>query len=105
MKKKFILPLTLGLLALPLAALAHTPLFSCVDNGDGTLFCEGGFSDGSSAAGTAIIVKNGEGKEIQRLALSRTSDIEFKKPEGPYSVVFDGGEGHQIEIQGSQIFE
>lgn len=105
MKKFFALPLTLGLLALPFSALAHTPLFSCFDNGDGTLFCEGGFSDGSSAAGTTLIVKNGDGKEIQRLTLSRTSDIVFKKPAGPYSVVFDGGEGHQIEIQGSQIFE
>ena len=32
--------------ALAGAALAHTPLFSCWDNGDGTLSCEGGFSDG-----------------------------------------------------------
>jgi hypothetical protein len=30
---------------------AHTPLCSCYDNGDGTVTCEGGFSDGSSAAG------------------------------------------------------
>ena len=30
-------------------ALAHTPLCSCYDNGDGSVECEGGFSDGSSA--------------------------------------------------------
>ena len=45
-------------LALAGAALAHTPLFSCWDNGDGTISCEGGFSDGESAEGTPIRVTN-----------------------------------------------
>lgn len=37
---------------------AHTPLFSCYDNGDGSVTCEGGFSDGSSAAGVAVRVED-----------------------------------------------
>jgi hypothetical protein len=37
-------------------ALAHTPLCSCYDNGDGTVTCEGGFSDGSSASGVQMRV-------------------------------------------------
>ena len=45
-------------MALAGVALAHTPLFSCWDNGDGTLSCEGGFSDGSSAANIPIRVTN-----------------------------------------------
>ncbi|HDQ40384.1 MAG TPA: hypothetical protein ENN39_05065 [Desulfonatronum sp.] len=105
MKKFFVLALAFGFLALSGQSFAHTPLFSCFDNGDGTIFCEGGFSDGSSAAGVPIIVKNGSGKEIYRGELSRNSDIEFDKPEGEYSVTFDGGEGHDIVIPGSQIFE
>ena len=32
-------------------ALAHSAVCSCFDNGDDTITCEGGFSDGSSAAG------------------------------------------------------
>ncbi|SDB41442.1 hypothetical protein SAMN05660653_02005 [Desulfonatronum thiosulfatophilum] len=86
-------------------AAAHTPLFACFDNADGTVYCEGGFSDGSSAAGIPIIVKDGSGNVIQTLELSRNSDVEFDKPEGEYSVLFDGGEGHDILIPGSQIFE
>jgi hypothetical protein len=83
----------------------HTPLFSCFDNGDGTIFCEGGFSDGSSAAGVPVLVKDASGEVITREELSRNSDIEFEKPTVEYSVVFDGGEGHELIILGSQIFE
>ena len=86
-------------------ALAHTPIFACFDNGDGTIYCEGGFSDGSTAAGVPVNVRDKDGDEIKRLELSRNSDIEFEKPEGDYSVEFDGGPGHRIEIKGSQMFE
>lgn len=84
---------------------AHTPLFSCFDNGDGTIYCEGSFSDGSSASGVPIVVKDGSGKEIYKGKLSKTSDIEFEKPDKEYTVVFDGGEGHDIVIPGSEIWE
>jgi hypothetical protein len=104
-KRMFVPVLMFGFLALPVISGAHTPLFSCFDNGDGTVFCEGGFSDGSTAAGVTIIVRDGSGAVIFKGELSRSGDIEFEKPEGDYSVVFDGGEGHGIEIPGSQIFE
>ncbi len=91
--------------AMPGLVSAHTPLFACFDNADGSIFCEGGFSDGSSAAGVPILVKDGSGEAILKGELSRNSDIEFDKPEGDYSVVFDGGDGHDIVIPGSQIFE
>lgn len=104
-KKIFVLLFFVGCLVLPGLCLAHTPLFSCFDNGDGTIFCEGGFSDGSSAAGVSILIKNASGEVITRGELSRNSDIEFDKPEGDYSVVFDAGEGHEIVVPGSQIFE
>jgi hypothetical protein len=101
----FALVLFLGCLVLPGLCLAHTPLFSCFDNGDGKIFCEGGFSDGSSAAGVAVIVKNEPGEVIFTGKLSPNSDIEFDKPEGEYSVIFSAGEGHEIKIPGSKIFE
>lgn len=92
------------LLAAGLAS-AHTPLFACFDNGNGTIVCEGGFSDGSSAAGVAVVVKDNAGAIIKRGVLSGNSDIELTKPQGEYVVVFEGGDGHAIEIPGSQIFE
>lgn len=104
-KKIFGLLVVLGIFVFPGLSAAHTPLFACFDNGDGTIFCEGGFSDGSTAAGVPIIVKDASGEVILKSELSRNSDIEFDKPGVAYSVLFDGGEGHDIEIPGSQIFE
>ena len=43
-------------------AFAHTPFCSCLDNGDGTILCEGGFFDGSSAVGVKIQVVDASGK-------------------------------------------
>lgn len=105
MKKVCVLALVLGLLILAGQVFAHTPLFSCFDNSDGTIYCEGGFSDGSSAAGVPIVVKDGSGKVVHTGELSKNSDIEFDKPDGDYAVTFDAGEGHDITVPGSKIFE
>lgn len=86
-------------------ALAHTPLFSCYDNGDGTVLCEGGFSDGSSASNVPIKVKNADGETVSEGKMDENSEFEFDKPDGTYSVLFDGGEGHQIEVPGDEIVE
>jgi hypothetical protein len=86
-------------------ALAHTPLCSCYDNGDGTVLCEGGFSDGSSASGVAIRVLDASGNVVLEGAMSEDSEYEFQKPDDSYKVVFDAGPGHQIEIAGTDIVE
>ncbi len=43
------------------AVYAHSPICSCMDNGDGTVTCEGAFSDGSSASGVRIFVRESHG--------------------------------------------
>jgi len=93
------------LVGLPAGALAHTPLFSCYDNGDGTVLCEGGFSDGSSAANVPILIKDAAGAVVGEGKMDENSEFEFDKPDGDYSVLFDGGEGHQIEVSGEDIVE
>ena len=97
--------LAASLLLLAAPALAHTPLCSCFDNGDGTVSCEGGFSDGSSASGVGMIVKDGSGKVLIEGKMSENSDFDFEKPKGDYTVIFDAGEGHVIEIKGKDIVE
>jgi hypothetical protein len=84
-------------------ALAHTPLCSCWDNGDGTITCEGGFSDGSSAAGVRVVVLK-DGKEIVSGQMDEYSEFTVDKPDGSYTVVFDAGEGHKVEIKGKDIY-
>lgn len=105
MKRSAILIGVLALiLGLAVAAWAHSPICTCYDNGDGTISCEGGFSDGSSASGVNMYVKQG-GKVLLKGAMNADSEFTFKKPTGKYRVEFDAGEGHRVVIDGKDIVE
>ncbi len=86
-------------------AFAHTPLCSCYDNGDGTITCEGGFSDGSSASGVRMRVEKKAGGVLVEGKMDENSEYTFDKPDSDYKVVFDAGEGHVVEVDGGEIFE
>ena len=86
-------------------AFAHTPLCSCSDEGDGTILCEGGYSDGSSAAGVEMRVLDSTGKVIVKGKMDEDSEFAFKKPEGEYTVIFDAGPGHEVKVPSSEITE
>ncbi len=92
-------------LAMALPAAAHTPLAACYDNGDGTVVCEGGFSDGSSAAGVLFLVRDARGHTVIEGRMDENGEYWFDKPRGGYSVLFDAGPGHRIEIAGDDITE
>lgn len=105
-----IITLTLSVVALTLMltagqALAHTPLCSCFDNGDGTITCEGGFSDGSSASGVSMRVMGDGDAMLLEGQMDEYSEFTFDKPSGAYRVEFDAGEGHVIAIDGKDILE
>jgi len=104
--KKMMIVLTLAaLLAFTGQAFAHSPLMSCFDNGDNTVTCEGGFSDGSSAAGVKLHIKDGNGKPVLETRMNEDSEVTFDKPAGSYVVIFDAGEGHTVEVNGADIVE
>ncbi|PID73985.1 MAG: hypothetical protein CSB33_00985 [Desulfobacterales bacterium] len=105
MRKIVFFALFAGIMLIGASAMAHTPLFSCYDNGDKTVTCEGGFSDGSSASGVKIFVYDGSGNVLQETKLNEFSEVTFKKPEGDYSVRFDAGEGHKLDVPGAEIVE
>jgi hypothetical protein len=86
-------------------ASAHTPLFDCFDNGDATLTCEGGFSDGASAEGVDIRVVDAQGKVLEQGALDTSGTIIFKRPASEFSVVFAAGSEHSITVLGDEIQE
>jgi hypothetical protein len=86
-------------------AFAHTPLCSCYDNGDGTITCEGGFSDGSSAAGVDMTVKDKSGKVLIKGKMDEDSEFTCDKPKASYRVIFDAGPGHVVEVEGKDITE
>jgi len=77
---------------------------SCFDEGDGTVTCEGGFSDGSSASGVNFeVVQNG--KVVYSGKMDEFSTVNFKKPSGDYQAVFKAGEGHTVTVDGKDIVE
>ena len=103
MKRLITLSLFIALATTP--ALAHTPLCSCYDNGDGSITCEGGFSDGSSASGVEMRVKDDSGKIMVQGKMDEDSEYTFEQPRGKYTVVFDAGEGHRIQVSSKEITE
>ncbi|BFU78276.1 hypothetical protein ALC152_14910 [Arcobacter sp. 15-2] len=100
MIKSLLLSITLASTSL----FAHTAIMSCFDNGDGTITCEGGFSDGSSASGVKFRVEQND-KAVFEAKMSEDSEVTFNKPVGNYNAVFDAGEGHAVYIKGSDITE
>ena len=86
------------------SAFAHTPLFDCFNNGDGTALCEGAFSDGGSAAGVGIRIELASGRVLAKGELDEASSYSFSIPEQEYQVVFEAGDGHEIVLLGDEIY-
>lgn len=86
-------------------AFAHTPFCSCLDNGDGTILCEGGFLDGSSAVGVRIQVVDANGKIFVEGYLDKKSEFRFNKPLDRHTVIFDAGFEHTVTVPSSEITE
>lgn len=100
----------LSIALLPLSGLAllahgHNAICDCYDNGDDTVTCEGGFSDGGPAVGVPVRVLDVAGKILIDGAMSEHSDFTFAKPDGDFRVEFDAGEGHVVQIDGRDIEE
>jgi len=93
----------LALMCFSLSVQAHTPLFDCYDNGDNTLTCEGGFSDGASAEGVTVRMLDAQGKVLEQGKLDSTGSITFNRPADGFSVVFFASEDHNLTVLGDDI--
>lgn len=103
--KKILSLLVMALILGSSISWAHTPICDCYDNGDNTITCEGGFSDGGSAAGIAISVVDESGRVLIQGEMSDYSDYTFDKPMGNYFVEYHAGEGHEVVVDGRDIEE
>lgn len=92
--------LFLGIVAVP--GFAHTPLLYLDGNGDGTIYVEAGFSDGSSGAGMTVRLEDEEGNTLWEGVLDAFGAVESVPiPEiQPYYAVFEGGPGHVVRKEG-----
>jgi hypothetical protein len=95
----------LVLAAFAAVASAHNAICDCYDNGDDTITCEGGFSDGGKAVGVPVRVLDASGKVLVEGAMGDNSDFTFAKPEVDFRVEFDAGQGHVVTIDGRDIEE
>ena len=84
-------------------ALAHTVFFQCWNNGDGTLSCEAGYTDGSAAAGATVNVTDANGSLIFTGNIDNSGQLKLNKPSGDFSVTLDGGVGHTVTINSKDI--
>jgi hypothetical protein len=83
----------------------HNAICECFDNGDATITCEGGFSDGAKAAGVPVRVLDVSGKVLIDGAMTENSDFTFPRPDVDFRVEFDAGQGHVVTIDGRDIEE
>ena len=86
-------------------ALAHNAICDCFLNDDGTITCEGGFSDGASATGIPLRVLDSDGKVLIEGVMSEKNEFTFARPAVDFRVEFDAGEGHVVRIDGRDIEE
>ena len=105
MKKAILFVCMFLTLFVPAYAFAHTPFCSCLDNGDGTILCEGGFFDGSSAVGVKIQVVDAGGKVLIEGYMDKKSEFSFLKPSCEYTVILDAGFEHSVIVHSSEINE
>ncbi len=104
--KKVILSTALAAsMIIPSMAMAHSPIFDCFDNGDGTITCQGGFSDGSMATGVKVHLYDASGKVVETLAMDENSELNIDKPAGDYALELDAGDGHKIKVESANIVE
>ena len=82
---------------------AHNAICDCFDNGDDTITCEGGFSDGAKAVGVPLRVLDQSGKVLVDGKMTDKSDFTFAKPKVDFRVEFDAGQGHVVTIDGRDI--
>lgn len=95
---------------------AHTPLLNLYNNGDGSFTCEGGFSNGASAAGVEIRIENPKEKDpkkavIIKSKLNKNGELVIKyadiKVNGKvlkqFMIVFDAGPGHVVKKPSTKI--
>ncbi|QHE83642.1 hypothetical protein [Hydrogenophaga sp. BPS33] len=93
-----------GLLwAATVPAWAHNPVIECRQTSVDTIVCRGGFSDGSLAPGVRIDVMDYDDKVLISAQLGQDSMLSFRKPRGPFYVLFDAGPGHVVEVDHAEI--
>lgn len=101
--KKNVFTLLAALIVLILVtgpAFGHTLFMNLTDNEDGTVFVEGIFSTGATAANLPLYLLDKNEQQILKTKLDKNGEAEFNIPDQPYTVFLDGGPGHTVREDG-----
>lgn len=91
------------LVALPGIAMAHSLLFTCSPAAESMVRCAAEFSDGSDAAGMAVLVKAYDERVLFKGTLGGDSTLQFKRPAGEFFVRLEDGGEHSAEVDHTDI--
>lgn len=84
--------------------LAHSPLLSCFPEGDGTIFCEAGYSDGARAGGAEILIVDAGGRVLFTGTLAEDSTIILTPPDvDDYEIRFVGDSAHSASVYSDEL--
>lgn len=94
-----VLKVTLPAFLLVIANLswAHYPTMDCAREGEG-IRCEVGFSDGTFAIGSEVVIYDYDEREIARAKANEHSSVYFDWPEGEFFIQFDAGHEDPAEF-------
>jgi hypothetical protein len=80
---------------------AHRTLLMVEDNGDGTIYIEGGLSTGGAIAGAkVIVVEKSTGRPLWQGVLGDDGSINAPQPKSPYLVKMIQSKGHIVTKPG-----
>jgi len=101
MSIKRVCTVTGTLLFFVMTVFAHTPLLTVEDNGDGTIFVQGGFSNGASAGGVKVYLTSvATNEKLWEGVFPDIGELDIQIPNEPYTVTFDAGPGHVVVKDG-----
>jgi hypothetical protein len=94
--------LAIVVMPIPLAQ-AHAPIISCFDNGDDTVTCEAGYSDGASSKGQTVRVLLDDQRLVVESKFDDDGTFTFDKPEAGFYVEFEGDPSHLATFYGEDL--
>ncbi|SFX17362.1 hypothetical protein [Marinospirillum alkaliphilum] len=86
-----------SVLLLPLAAQAHYPVMDCSRMGD-EIACRIGFSDGTLAHGSEVVMYSYGEEVIHRVRADNSSTARFPWHDGEFFIQFDAGHEDPAEF-------
>ncbi|WP_416884778.1 hypothetical protein [Marinospirillum sp.] len=99
---KYLAYIIAGCLSWPILAQAHYPVMDCQKN-QADISCRIGFSDGTFAPGSEVVMYTYEDQVIARAVADGSSTAHFTWQEGDFYIQFDAGHEDPAEFDSAEL--